>query len=26
MYVFYFLDKETWPYIIPNHDCFIFKD
>jgi len=21
----YFLDKETWPYIISNHDCFIFK-
>jgi len=22
---FFFLDKETRPYIISNHDCFIFK-
>jgi len=25
IYFYYFLDKETWPYIIPNHDCVIFK-
>jgi len=24
-YTFTFYDKETWPYIISNHDCFISR-
>jgi len=25
IYIFCFLKKETWPYVISNHNCFIFR-